>query len=144
MPVSDMASSTLNEMEMVSGNINETNNDNIDMDVIGWDGDDDPACPYNWPRARIVTNAAILTFLTFLIPLTSCEFGRPGPSLSPLPPFNHIMGLGSLLIPDILAIIAPGVPELMVEFDSSSNELAAFVVSVYVLGVRDTIRRSFW
>jgi len=33
------------------------------------------------------------------------------------------------------AIFAPGVPELMAEFRSSSQELAAFVVSVYVLGV---------
>ncbi len=32
------------------------------------------------------------------------------------------------------SIFAPGVPQLMMEFQSSSNELAAFVVSVYVLG----------
>jgi multidrug resistance protein len=32
------------------------------------------------------------------------------------------------------SIFAPGIPELMVEFKSSNTELAAFVVSVYVLG----------
>ncbi len=32
------------------------------------------------------------------------------------------------------SIFAPGVPELMRDFQSSSSELAAFVVSVYVLG----------
>ncbi len=32
------------------------------------------------------------------------------------------------------SIFAPGVPQLMMEFQSSSDELAAFVVSVYVLG----------
>ncbi|KIN05209.1 hypothetical protein OIDMADRAFT_157872 [Oidiodendron maius Zn] len=72
--------------------------------VIGWDGEDDPECPYNWPRRRILANTGMLTILTFLIPLTS-------------------------------SIIAPGVPEIMLEFHNSSNELAAFVVSVFVLGL---------
>lgn len=35
----------------------------------------------------------------------------------------------------MLAIIAPGVSMLMAEFESSSTVLAAFVVSVFVLGV---------
>jgi hypothetical protein len=34
-----------------------------------------------------------------------------------------------------VAIFAPGVPQLMEEFESDSIELASFVVSVYVLGV---------
>jgi MFS family permease len=33
-----------------------------------------------------------------------------------------------------LAMFAPGVPDLMLEFRSTSEELAAFCVSVYVLG----------
>ena len=40
--------------------------------LVGWDGEDDPECPYNWPQGRILTNSGILTILTFLIPLTSC------------------------------------------------------------------------
>lgn len=31
-------------------------------------------------------------------------------------------------------MFAPGVPDLMIEFQSKSSELAAFCVSVYVLG----------
>ncbi len=37
-------------------------------------------------------------------------------------------------------MFAPGVPQLMEEFGSDSPELAAFVVSVYVLGVSPLTR----
>jgi len=40
----------------------------------------------------------------------------------------------TFITPLASSIFAPGVPELMVEFRSRSPELAAFVVSVYVLG----------
>jgi multidrug resistance protein len=40
----------------------------------------------------------------------------------------------TFITPLASSIFAPGVPELMAEFRSDSNELAAFVVSVYVLG----------
>ncbi|CAK7233151.1 hypothetical protein SCUCBS95973_008497 [Sporothrix curviconia] len=40
----------------------------------------------------------------------------------------------TFITPLASSIFAPGVPELMAEFHSDSNELAAFVVSVYVLG----------
>lgn len=32
------------------------------------------------------------------------------------------------------SIVAPGVPEMMTEFESTNEELASFVVSVYILG----------
>lgn len=35
-----------------------------------------------------------------------------------------------------IAIIAPGVPEVMQEFGSTSDVLSAMVVSIYVIGVR--------
>ncbi|KAL1892478.1 hypothetical protein Sste5346_006988 [Sporothrix stenoceras] len=40
----------------------------------------------------------------------------------------------TFITPLASSIFAPGVPALMAEFKSDSNELAAFVVSVYVLG----------
>ncbi|CAM1503517.1 Fc.00g011080.m01.CDS01 [Cosmosporella sp. VM-42] len=70
---------------------------------VGWDGDSDPKNPQNWPTWKINTNAALLTFLTFLTPLAS-------------------------------SICAPGVPQIMLEFNNDSPELSAIVVSIYVLG----------
>lgn len=74
-----------------------------DPDVIGWDGDDDPENPYNWPSWRKVVNCIIISLLTFVTPLASSVF-------------------------------APAVPALMRDLRSDSQSLAAFVVSVYVLG----------
>lgn len=48
-----------------------------DPNLVDWDGQDDPECPYNWPRWRIMTNASILSVMTFLVPLTSCELEQP-------------------------------------------------------------------
>lgn len=74
-----------------------------DINVVWWDGPEDPASPYNWPTWQKVVNCGLISALTFITPLAS-------------------------------SIFAPGVPELMEEFHSRSTELAAFVVSVYVLG----------
>lgn len=49
------------------------------LNLVDWDGQDDPECPYNWPRWRIMTNASILSVMTFLVPLTSCELEQPSP-----------------------------------------------------------------
>lgn len=45
-----------------------------------------------------------------------------------------IISCMTFLTPLTSSIFAPGVPELMKEFDNDSDELSAFVVSVYVLG----------
>jgi len=71
--------------------------------VIGWNGDDDPENPLNWPSSKRWGTVAIVSSFTFLTPLGSAMF-------------------------------APGVPQIMEEFGSSSELLAGFVVSVYVLG----------
>lgn len=39
--------------------------------LVDWDGDDDPACPLNWPNARKVTAVALVSCWTFLTPLAS-------------------------------------------------------------------------
>lgn len=82
---------------------NEQTTPPIDGNTVGWDGDDDPNDPYNWPTWQKVTNCATISFLTFVTPLAS-------------------------------SIFAPGVPLLMRDFQSTNQELAAFVVSVYILG----------
>lgn len=45
-----------------------------------------------------------------------------------------LISLVTFVTPLASSIFAPGVPDLMVDFKSSNTELAAFVVSVYVLG----------
>ncbi|KAL0256281.1 hypothetical protein SLS55_008674 [Diplodia seriata] len=74
-----------------------------DPNVVDWDGPDDPENPMNWPKAKKWGAVAIVSLITFLIPLASSMF-------------------------------APGVPDLMAEFNSTSELLSGFVVSVYVLG----------
>jgi multidrug resistance protein len=79
-----------------------TNSDD-EANIVWWDGEDDPANPYNWPTWRKVVNCVFISFCTLITPLGSSVF-------------------------------APAVPQLMREFKSDNLELAAFVVSVYVLG----------
>ncbi|EPE04833.1 cycloheximide resistance protein [Ophiostoma piceae UAMH 11346] len=45
-----------------------------------------------------------------------------------------LISILTFVMPLASSIFAPGVPALMAEFKSSSNELGAFVVSVYILG----------
>lgn len=44
-----------------------------DENVVFWDGDDDPDNPYNWARWRKVLNCVLVSALTFVTPLASCE-----------------------------------------------------------------------
>ncbi|ETI26009.1 hypothetical protein G647_02786 [Cladophialophora carrionii CBS 160.54] len=71
--------------------------------IVDWDGDNDPENPLNWPSRRKAANIALLSCLTFVMPLASSMF-------------------------------APGIPSVMEDFNSSSVILAAFVVSVYLIG----------
>ncbi|KAK8075544.1 hypothetical protein PG997_010207 [Apiospora hydei] len=71
---------------------------------IVWWDDNDPEHPYNWPRWRTFLNCFLVSTMIFITP------------------WLHV------------AIFAPGVPQLMQEFHSTSLEMASFVVSVYILG----------
>lgn len=99
--------------------------------IVGWDGEHDPENPFNWPAWRVNLNASLLIFLAFLIPLASCK-QRCLPAM-------YRSGSTEAQCADLLtrpsAIIAPAVPQIMLEFRNDSPELAAFVVSVFVLGV---------
>jgi multidrug resistance protein len=74
-----------------------------DPNTVWWDGPNDPANPRNWSNTKKYTNVALVSTMSFVMPLAS-------------------------------AMLAPGVPQLMEEFHSGSDELASFVVSVYVIG----------
>ncbi|KAI1779150.1 major facilitator superfamily domain-containing protein [Hypoxylon cercidicola] len=47
--------------------------------IVWWDGESDPANPYNWPAWKTNMNAVCLTFLNFITPLASsiCAPGVP-------------------------------------------------------------------
>jgi hypothetical protein len=51
----------------VAGNI-EANDEktDVDRDCIGWEGDDDPENPKNWPESRKWGMVVLLSFVTFL------------------------------------------------------------------------------
>ncbi|KAL1968345.1 hypothetical protein VTN77DRAFT_1874 [Rasamsonia byssochlamydoides] len=75
-----------------------------DSNIVGWDGDDDPANPMNWRPLTKWTHVAIVSAITFVVPLASSMF-------------------------------APGVNQVMEEFNNSNDLLASLVVSIYVLGL---------
>jgi multidrug resistance protein len=106
--------------------------DDQDPNVVWWD-DNDPDYPYNWPRGKTLVNCLLISAMCFITPLASCKCNLP-PSRARL-----CMSSGSCCLdtdhqPVHTAIFAPSVPQLMREFGSSSLEMAAFVVSVYILG----------
>lgn len=88
--------------------------------VVWWEGDNDPSNPFNWPAWVINVNCGLLTFLNFITPLASCRCTPPSPS--------QITNI-------CVAMVAPGIPQIMQEFGNTSLELSAFVLSIYVLGV---------
>lgn len=47
--------------------------DDDDPNVVWWDGDDDPEHPFNWPSWKTFSNIALISGLTFISPLASCE-----------------------------------------------------------------------
>jgi len=44
--------------------------------MVWWDGEDDLANPYNWPRWNKVLNCVLISSLTFVTPLASCKSTR--------------------------------------------------------------------
>lgn len=106
------------------GNINLPANEDSDNTLTP--DESHPAHPYNWQPWKVNLNAGLLAFLSFLTPLASCEFRFPSKTVT--------------LTRE--AICAPAVPSIMSEFGNDSPELAAIVVSIYVLGVRQDPRRS--
>jgi len=59
------------------GTANETSNEPLDPNIVDWDGPEDSANPYNWTAKKKWGSIAVLSLLTFLIPLASSMFA-PG------------------------------------------------------------------
>ncbi|KAF2659727.1 membrane transporter [Lophiostoma macrostomum CBS 122681] len=43
-------------------------------DIVGWEGEDDPSKPMNWPNSRKAKNIIVICYCTFLTPLGSTMF----------------------------------------------------------------------
>jgi hypothetical protein len=96
-----LVSAAKTPVSVTHGKVEGTNG--IVGDEVGWDGDEDPQNPMNWPASRKWGAVSVVAAITFLTPLGS-------------------------------SIFAPGVPAVMSEFNSNSELLSGFVLSVYVLG----------
>lgn len=48
-------------------------NDDQGTNVVDWDGDDDPHNPYNWAGWLKFLNCFLVSALSFMTPLASCE-----------------------------------------------------------------------
>ncbi|KAH7408174.1 cycloheximide resistance protein [Phaeosphaeria sp. MPI-PUGE-AT-0046c] len=72
-------------------------------DIVDFDGVHDPQNPLNWSAARKITSIAIISCLTFVLPLIS-------------------------------TIIAPGIGDVLRDFNSKDEALGSFVTTAYVLG----------
>ncbi|CAF9908277.1 MAG: hypothetical protein ALECFALPRED_004368 [Alectoria fallacina] len=91
----------------------ETIQREVDPDMVDWDGPDDPKNPVNWSEKLKWANVAVISSITFLT-----QVALDVSSIDPL----------------ASSMLAPAVPELTTEFKSTNQELASFVVSVYILG----------
>lgn len=107
------------DLEKDGGKITTTKDPPDDPNIISWDGPDDPADPLNWSNSLKVINVGIVSGICLVSPLASCEWHED---------------LSSQFLTALLAMFAPGVPNLMAEFQSTNIELGTFVVSIYVLG----------
>ncbi|KAF2474649.1 MFS general substrate transporter [Lindgomyces ingoldianus] len=92
-----------------------------DPNIVDWDGPDDPQNPMNWPDSKKWGIIGVLSAVT-LITYVDRE------------PFNRLLFLANGYRPLASSFFAPGVPEVMRSFGETSNLLASFVVSVYILG----------
>jgi len=108
------------DLEKYSEKTAATEEEPQDPNIVSWDGPDDPADPLNWSNTLKVINVGLVSGICLVTPLASCKL--------------HDYQALSQLLTSPLAMFAPGVPNLMAEFQSINIELGTFVVSIYVLG----------
>lgn len=68
--------------------IREDDEKELDPDVIGWEGPDDPENAMNWPTGKKVRQLVLMAFNTFItwvslflcIPDPRCKVRNPGPA----------------------------------------------------------------
>jgi multidrug resistance protein len=94
-----------------------------DPNVVDWDGEDDPEMALNWSARRKWTYILMLASLT-LLTCVDPDFSVPA---------SHNL-TNNRCRPFCSSMFAPGIPLVMSEFQSTNDDLASFVVSVYLLG----------
>ena len=90
-----------------------------DAHDVFWEGEKDPKNPMNWPASKRWSNIVVIS----LISIVTYVYPEPSGTLSL-----------SLFRPLASSMFAPAVPQVMADFGSNNQELASFVVSVYVIG----------
>jgi hypothetical protein len=87
--------------------------------IVDFDGENDPLSPLNWTTKKKWTMGGFLSAMTFVtyVYLSSVDWGM----------LTRIRPLAS-------SMFAPGVPQVLREFGSTSPLLGSMVVSIYILG----------
>ena len=115
------------DVEMTQPKVEEeVGNVGHDPNLVDWDGPGDPQNPLNWSRNKKIGSAAVVSLITILT--------------YDLYPKMDILNqqirltLSEIISPLGSSMFAPGVSQVMDEFNSTNLELGSFVVSVYLLG----------
>lgn len=93
-----------------------------DPNIVDWDGPEDAENPINWGRGRVIVIISLVSALTFL------RFVRCRASLVWLYWRTDILSALSS------SIFAPGIPQVLEDFESTSSMLGSFTVSIFVIG----------
>lgn len=92
-----------------------------DPNIVDWEGLDDPANPHNWSQGKKVMTVALVSSITFVTYVSNTNTLRRNMVLTKFRPLAS-------------SIFSPSIKQVMVEFNSTNQELASFIVSVYLLG----------
>lgn len=93
--------------------------------IVNWEGSDDPKNPLNWSNLRrwnVVLIVAMIAFVPYVAARNS-NSKKPRTSIA-----------DNLTSPFASSIFAPGIDQVMHEFNSNNDLLATLVVSRYMLG----------
>ncbi len=90
-----------------------------DANIVGWDGPEDAENPTNWTARRVVAIVTIVSTITLLrfVERTLARVCKL---------------TGAALFAS--SIFAPGILQVLQDFESTSSELGSFIVSVFVIG----------
>lgn len=69
----DVEKAQVPNMALSNSNTGDGDNDDMDPNVVWWDGPNDPENPYNWPTWRKALNCGLVSAMTFISPLASCK-----------------------------------------------------------------------
>jgi MFS family permease len=111
------------DLETGSTDINSQAPPSTDPDVVDWDGPDDPKNPMNWPPRKKNTIVALISLITFITSVLTQESA----------PIDDV-GILTVSRPLASSVFAPAINQVMAEFNSTDEQLASFIVSVYLLG----------